>query len=64
MYHMYCNCEIKNVLLVYTIIIVPVNLKTITHSQGKSLISIISMTSRRKNLPEESIKKEHITGLQ
>ena len=37
MYHIYCNCEMKNVLLVYTIVIVPMNLKTITHSQGKSL---------------------------
>jgi hypothetical protein len=30
----------------------------------KRSVSSISMTPRRKNLPEECIKKEHVTGLQ
>ena len=59
MFHIYCNCEIKKCVACSH------NCHSANESENhhtftrKKSISDISLTPRRKNPPEESMKKEH-----
>jgi len=63
MYHIYCIYELKIVVCLHRCHSANEYENHHTFNRKRS-VSSISMTPRRKNLPEESIRKERITGLQ
>jgi hypothetical protein len=62
MYHIYCIYKLKIVVCLHRCHSASEYENHHTFNRKRS-VSSISMTPRRKNLPEESISKEHITGL-
>ena len=63
MHHIYCSYELKSVVCLHRCFSASEFENHHTFTRKRS-VSSTSMTPRRNSPPEESVKKEHLTGFQ